>query len=184
MSPTLPEVCHRTRQHVSLRLDTELSELEEALVAAHLRRCEACWAFAVDLEAFTGTLRAAPLAEPSVQFQLPRRPARIGVARAGTAATAAVSAVAVAITAAIAVGGVVGLHSSPSRISAFDVQTARERISFKEQQLAAVESTEVGPARQTPFGLQAAEGTTLDPSRGADGGVRYVRPQSGRAHGS
>ena len=181
MSPTLPEVCHRTRQHVSLRLDTELSELEEALVAAHLRRCEVCCAFAVDLEAFTETLRAAPLAEPSVQFQLPRRPARIGVARAGTAA---VSAVAVAITAAIAVGGVVGLHSSPSRISAFDVQTARERISFKEQQLAAVESTEVGPARQTPFGLQAAEGTTLDPSRGADGGVRYVRPQSGRAHGS
>ena len=36
MSPILPEVCHRTRQQVSLRLDSELSELEEALVAAHL----------------------------------------------------------------------------------------------------------------------------------------------------
>ena len=161
MSTTLPEVCNRTREHVSLRLDTEVSELEEALAATHLRRCAACRAFAVDLEAFTETLRAAPLAEPSVEFRFPRRPARIGVARAGTAAAAT-------LTAAIAIGGVAGLHSSPSRISASDILTARERISFKERQLTALERTEVGPAPQIPFGLEAAEGTTLDPSRGAD----------------
>ena len=161
MSTTLPEVCNRTREHVSLRLDTEVSELEEALAATHLRRCAACRAFAVDLEALTETLRAAPLVEPSVRFQLPRRRARIGVARAGTAAAAT-------LTAAIAIGGVAGLHSSPSRISASDILTARERISAKEQQLAALESTEVGSAPQTPLGIEATERTTLDPNRGAD----------------
>jgi len=167
MSPTLPEVCHRTRQHVSLRLDTELSELEEALVAAHLRRCEACYAFAVDLEALTETLRAAPLAEPSVQFQLPSRPARFGVARAGTAATAAVSAAAVAITAAIAVGGVVGLHSSPPRISASDIENARNRMILKEHLIQELEDTTVRPARQVPRGLEAAKNATLNPIQGA-----------------
>jgi hypothetical protein len=150
MSTTLPEVCNRTRQHVSLRLDTEVSELEEALVAAHLRRCAACSAFAVDLEALTETLRAAPLAEPSVRFQLPRRPARFGVARAGTAAAAT-------ITAAIAVGGVVGLHSSPPRISASDIQNARNRMIVKEELMQRLDSTTVRPARQVPRGVEAAK---------------------------
>jgi len=160
MSTTLPEVCNRTRQHVSLRLDTEISELEEALVAAHLRRCAACWAFAVDLEALTETLRTAPLAEPSVRFQLPRRPARFGLARAGTAAAAT-------ITAAIAVSGVVGLHSSPSQISASDIQNARERMTLKEHLIEELEGTTARPAQQIPRGLEAARNATLNPMQGA-----------------
>jgi hypothetical protein len=160
MSTTLPEVCNRTRQHVSLRLDTEVSELEEALVAAHLRRCAACSAFAVDLEALTETLRAAPLAEPSVQFQLPRRPARIGVVRAGTAAAAT-------ITAAIAVSGLASLHSSPSRISASAIQDSRNRMILKEQLMQALDSTTARPARQVPRGVEAAKDATLDPMQGA-----------------
>lgn len=150
MVPTLPEVCHRTRQHVSLRLDTELSEFEEALVAAHLRRCTACSAFAMDLETITGTLRAAPLAEPSVRFQLPRRPARFGVARAGTAAAAAA-------TVAIAVGGVVGLQPSPPQISASDIQNARDRMTLKEHLMRELDNTTVRPVQQVPRGLEAAK---------------------------
>lgn len=153
MSPTLPEVCHRTREHVSLRLDTELSELEEALVAAHLRRCTACSAFAMDLETITGTLRATPLEEPSVQFQLPRRPARFGVARAGTAAAAAA-------TVAIAVGGVVGVHSSTPQISRSDIQNAQDRMTLKEHLMRELDNTTVRPVQQVPHGLKAAKDAT------------------------
>lgn len=159
-SPILPENCHRTRQHVSLRLDSELSELEEALVTAHLGRCAACRAFAVDLEAFTETLRAAPLAEPSVRFQLPRRRANISVARVGTAA-------ATAITAAIALGAVVGFHSSQTRIAASDIQNARDRMILKEELIEELESTAAAPARQIPRGLKAAKNATLNPMQGA-----------------
>jgi len=159
MSPILSEVCHRTRQHVSLRLDTEVSELEEALVASHLRKCAACRAFAVDLQALTESLRAAPLEEPSVRFQLPRRPARIGVARAGTAAAAA-------ITAAIAVGGFIGLDSSPARISASAIQNAQDRMILKEQLMQDLEGTAARPARHVPRGLAAAKGATLNPTLG------------------
>jgi hypothetical protein len=154
MSTILPEICNRTRQHVSLRLATEVSELEEALVAAHLRRCMECRAFAVNVEALTETLRAAPLAKPSVQFQLPRRPARIGVARAGTAAAAA-------ITAAIAVSGVIGLHAPPSRISASDIQNARDRMTLKEHLIEELDGTTARSGQQVPRGLEAAKNATL-----------------------
>lgn len=159
MSPILPETCHRTRQHVSLRLDSKLSEVEEALVAPHLRRCAACRAFAEDLEALTETLRAAPLEEPSVRFQLPRRPARIRMVHMATAATTA-------ITAAIAVG-VVGFHSTETRIGALDIQTAHERMSMKEHLLETLDSTSAKRAQQIRFGLKAAEHATLDRSQSA-----------------
>jgi len=156
----LPEVCHRTRQQASLRLDSELSGFEEALMAAHLARCAACRSFADDLERLTETLRAAPLAEPSMQFQLPRRPRRIGVAQSGTAAAAA-------ITVAVALAGTVGLHSSPARISAFDVQRAQGRMLVKEQLFLALGSADAKPAPQTTLGVEAAEQTTLLRSQGA-----------------
>lgn len=158
MSPILPEVCHRTRQQVSLRLDSELSELEEALAAAHLERCAACRAFAVDLEALTETLRAAPLEEPSVRFQLPRRRARIGVAHMGTAAAAT-------ITTAIALGSFVSLGSAPARIAASDIQNAHDRMILKEQLMDALDTAP--PAKQVPRGVEAAKNTTVSPIQGA-----------------
>jgi predicted anti-sigma-YlaC factor YlaD len=161
MNATFSEACHRTRQQISLQLDCEGSEFENALVTAHLARCRGCSTFAEDLGAMTRALRDAPLAEPSGSFELPRRRGRIGLASAGSAVAAAVS-----VAGALIVG--VGLHTSPSRISALDVQTARERISFKDEQLAVHDRTAVGLASQIPLGLEAAEGTTLDTSRGAD----------------
>ncbi len=142
----------------------ELSELEDALLAAHLRKCAGCWTFAVDLEALTEKLRTAPLAEPSVRFQLPRRPARfgmarIGMARAGTAAAAA-------ITALIAVVSVSGLHPSPSQISASELQSVRDRMTMKERMMQELETTTVRQVQDVPRGLRAARDATLRPNHG------------------
>lgn len=145
---------------ISLRVDSELSELEEALLAAHLGRCAACSSFADDLETLTEALRTAPLVEPPVRFQLPRKRARFGVAQAGTAAAAT-------ITAAIALGGFVGLGSAPARISASDIQNAHDRMILKEQLMQVMDTTIVRPAKRVPRGLQAAKNATVSPTQGA-----------------
>ncbi len=151
VSPILPEVCNRTRMQASLRLDSELSELEEALMAAHLARCAACRSFADDLGTLTDTLRTAPLVEPSMQFQVPRSRLRFGVAQAGTAAAAT-------ITAAIALGGFVGLDPAPARISASDVQSAHERMFLKEKLMQDMD-TPIVPLEETrPAGLRGRQG--------------------------
>ena len=141
--------------HASLRLDSELSELEEALMAAHLARCAACRSFADDLEKITYRLRTTPLVEPSVQFQLPRRRARMGVAQAGTAAAAT-------ITAAIALGGYAGFGSSHAQISASDIQSARDRMILKEELMQQLDNTTVRPAKRVPRGVVAAKNATVN----------------------
>jgi Putative zinc-finger len=62
-SPMLIEsrLCSRARFWVSLRLDGQLSELEGALLDAHLAGCAACRSFAEVAALATGELRAAPL---------------------------------------------------------------------------------------------------------------------------
>jgi len=157
MSLILPEVCNRTRNQVSLRLDSELSELEEALLAAHLARCASCSAFASDVERMTEVLRAAPLVEPAVPFTLPHRPSRVRGAFLSSAA-------AVTAAAAVALGGLVGLHSSSSRPRAFDLEGMRQRISLKEQQLERLDNPQARKARQISPGLEAAEEASLDSS--------------------
>ena len=54
-------LCSRARFWVSLRLDSQLSELEGALLDAHLKGCAACRAFAESAELTTNELRTAPL---------------------------------------------------------------------------------------------------------------------------
>jgi predicted anti-sigma-YlaC factor YlaD len=71
--------CDRARAWVSLELDDELSQLERALLDAHLSRCEACAAAALEARALAKTLRGAPLQRPGIRFELPQRaPARRG----------------------------------------------------------------------------------------------------------
>ena len=53
--------CRRTRELVSLALDGELSELEEARLASHLADCASCREVQADLTGLTTALRAAPL---------------------------------------------------------------------------------------------------------------------------
>jgi len=86
--------CDRAREAVSLRLDSELSQLEEVLLERHLGRCTACAAFAADTTAITGQLRHAPLVALEHPIELPRR-RRMDYILRGTGAWAAAAAVAV-----------------------------------------------------------------------------------------
>ena len=92
--------CDRARQAVSLRLDSELSELELRLLEAHLERCPACAEFAEDVILATRTLRAAPLESLAHPVELPRRRVAFGVRRAtaGVAMAAAAAAALLAVT--------------------------------------------------------------------------------------
>jgi anti-sigma factor RsiW len=65
--------CEHARSWVSLALDGELSEIEQASLRAHLGSCAACACFERDLDALTMELRAAPPARPAVEVMLPRR---------------------------------------------------------------------------------------------------------------
>src|SRR4051812_3122963 len=88
--------CERARELASLRLDGEISELEEALLRTHQGRCADCHAFARRLGGFTGELRAAPLESPGKSFTLPRRP-RVALRSVSFAAAAAAVAVVVGV---------------------------------------------------------------------------------------
>jgi predicted anti-sigma-YlaC factor YlaD len=57
--------CERARAWTSLQADGELSELELALLAAHLERCPECRAFSRGLHGVETHLRAQPLESPS-----------------------------------------------------------------------------------------------------------------------
>jgi len=69
MGAALAMECERARSRVSLGLDGELSEVEQAMLRAHVGRCAACAAFERDVDVLTQELRAAPL----------RRPGRVGM---------------------------------------------------------------------------------------------------------
>jgi predicted anti-sigma-YlaC factor YlaD len=71
--PRTGQTCSRAREWASLRLDGELSELESALLEAHLKRCSACASFAVDVEGVALQLRAATLDRLEQPVQLPTR---------------------------------------------------------------------------------------------------------------
>jgi predicted anti-sigma-YlaC factor YlaD len=88
------QLCARARFWVSLRVDDELSELEVALLDAHLARCADCREFAVGTEASTSAVRAAAyLPHSPIVVDLPRSPRRVAVG-AGIAALVAAAAVA------------------------------------------------------------------------------------------
>ena len=66
-------VCRQGRELISLRLDDELSELEQARLDSHLRVCEDCRAYEADLMGATRMLRAAGLEPVERPFALPQR---------------------------------------------------------------------------------------------------------------
>ncbi|HEY8029219.1 MAG TPA: zf-HC2 domain-containing protein [Gaiellaceae bacterium] len=65
--PALPRGCQQAREAASLRLDGELPELGSTRLANHLRQCEACSAYAAELEAIADRLRSAPFEHPGPQ---------------------------------------------------------------------------------------------------------------------
>jgi predicted anti-sigma-YlaC factor YlaD len=56
-----PHTCDRAREWVSLRLDDEISELEDALLEAHLHRCDACREYEATVRGAVLAVRARPL---------------------------------------------------------------------------------------------------------------------------
>ncbi|MBA3841382.1 MAG: zf-HC2 domain-containing protein [Actinobacteria bacterium] len=102
----LSTLCERPRGWASLRVDGELSELESALLDAHLGRCQPCRAFARGAEDVAAALASARLERPaplalllSVSRSAGRRHRTVQALRAAAAATlvAAVAAGATAV---------------------------------------------------------------------------------------
>jgi anti-sigma factor RsiW len=96
----LTKQCERAREGASLRLDGELSEFEQALLAAHLARCEPCRSFAAELDAVTTRLRNATLEPLEQPVTLPAR-RRVSLRRAEVAAAAALMLTALGVTGAV-----------------------------------------------------------------------------------
>jgi anti-sigma factor RsiW len=96
----LTRQCERARECASLRLDGELSEFEQALLQAHLGRCEACRSFAAELEGITREIRNAPLETLEQPVALPSR-RRISWRPVEVAAAAALMLTALGVTGAV-----------------------------------------------------------------------------------
>ena len=68
-----PAICERARAWASLRLDAELSEFEEALLNAHLRRCSACCEYEESVRGAVLALRNAPVERLEYPVSVPAR---------------------------------------------------------------------------------------------------------------
>jgi anti-sigma factor RsiW len=93
MNPTFGRApaCERAAEALSLRLDDELSEHEEARLRAHLQSCAACGVLEREVEALTSALRTASLVVPSRPVAMPRlRGSRVGSLRPVIAAAATI----------------------------------------------------------------------------------------------
>jgi predicted anti-sigma-YlaC factor YlaD len=93
----LPANCERARVWASLRLDGELSELEEALLAAHVRGCAGCLEYEESVSAAVVVLRAQPLEQVEHPVAVPAR-RRTLVRPIALARVAAVAAAVVGVT--------------------------------------------------------------------------------------
>lgn len=90
--------CDRAAQWISLELDAELSQLEQAALDRHRAGCASCRALSADVTSFTTLLREAPL----VELQRPlaaegRRHARNRVTRRAAVSLALAGAAAAAV---------------------------------------------------------------------------------------
>jgi predicted anti-sigma-YlaC factor YlaD len=98
-------LCERARSWASLRADSELSELESALLDAHLGRCASCRTFARGTEEIAAALRSARLQRPAPILVQRQRAGHTGLRALQVAA-----AIAVVVTA-----GVIAAVSGPAQ---------------------------------------------------------------------
>jgi predicted anti-sigma-YlaC factor YlaD len=153
----LPAECAQACQQLSLRADRELSDFETVLLEAHLAVCADCRAFEKGVSGVTSLLRAVPLEQPIVSFQLPRGRSRANALlasslRAGSAAAA------VAI---IALAGLAtfnsALRGSPSGTQSGNVGETRLVLDLHERQLQQLDGLGLTRKLVVPHGLAAAE---------------------------
>lgn len=119
-----PHACERAREWASLRLDGELSELEQALFASHLERCAACSAYAQGVARTTEEIRAAGLQRLAHPISLPLRRRIAFPVRALQAGTAT----AAALAAAVGLGTLFGAGSESHSLSAASVRLSANAI--------------------------------------------------------
>jgi anti-sigma factor RsiW len=128
-------LCERAREWTSLRLDGELSPLEEEILDRHLEACDACRTFAADVSWATDVLRLTPQERPSRRVTLPAPPARRVTRRRLTAVAAAAS---------LALGALVGsLLERPSAQAPADVPTEVSLLSNEAKELRDLPRTRV-----------------------------------------
>jgi len=146
LTPVPPSDCQRARESVSAQLDGELSELGTARLSAHLRECEACTAYALEVSAIATRLRAAPLVRPGTGVALPARRRRAGLQ------IAAAAAVAVAAASSLALGHALRSSSPPVRTATRVVTSpslqqdiVSQHILAMERKLVPASSLRVGP---------------------------------------
>jgi predicted anti-sigma-YlaC factor YlaD len=106
-----PDACDRARGWVSLRLDEEISELEEALLESHLRCCAACRDFEATVRGAVLALRARPLERMEQPIAIAGR-RRANFRPGAVARVAAVMAAVVGVTTVLTTQAAKGPNSS------------------------------------------------------------------------
>lgn len=103
-----PAVCDRSRAWISLRLDGEISQIESALLRAHLTVCADCRHFGDDVVWQTEQLRSASLERRMIPVSIPKR--RSWARHSLEVGTAVAAAAAASIALVVGIGG---SHSRP-----------------------------------------------------------------------
>lgn len=147
LTPMPPSECERARKAVSAQLDGELSEMGSARLSAHLRRCAACAAYALEAAAITTRLRMAPLERPGIEVALPSRRRRPGLQIAAAAA-----AVLVAAASSLALGHALRSSGHPAQtatrivtVPSLQQDIVSQHILAMERKLVPASSLRVGP---------------------------------------
>jgi predicted anti-sigma-YlaC factor YlaD len=133
--------CERAGQWISLRLDGELSELEQLALDRHVEECAACRAFGADLSGIALLLRDAPLAE------LAREPVVVSPRRARRRMVGGIGVAAAFATAAAAVAAILLTGSVPEQSGgrAYAFRSTQEQMRFVHVEQLRMEPTEYVP---------------------------------------
>jgi hypothetical protein len=148
----IPKVCERARTYASLRLESELSDFERALLDAHVAACASCADFVSDIGALTGELRRADLQRLENPLQLPVR-VRAGFRRLQVGAAAAV------LISVVGVGSLIGSVSRPEAPRFATLNTEPATPTLRELRAQDLRAQETHPVRQPPV----RRGTKLIP---------------------